>query len=83
MLAPQQTPEPATKPVPAGQGAQAVVLPRAWVPVGHVWHAVDTPSTKKVPTPQQTAVRDGVQRFVWLPVHAGVGLGHSTDMTGV
>ena len=38
---------------PAAQSVQAVVEPLATVPTGHVWQSVCTPSTKKVPGPQQ------------------------------
>ena len=44
-----------------GQFVHAVVLPAPYVPAGQVWHAVDTPSTKYCPAPQQTAVPVGVQ----------------------
>ena len=45
----------------AAQLEQLVVLPKPYVPAGQVWHAVDTPSTKYCPAPQQIAVPLGVQ----------------------
>ena len=45
----------------AAQVEQLVVLPKPYVPPGQVWHAVDTPSAKYCPAPQQTGVPVGVQ----------------------
>jgi hypothetical protein len=55
-------PAPATLEVPAAQRVQADPCPEPKVPAAHVWHAVETPSTKKVPLPQHTATPAAVQR---------------------
>ena len=56
-----QAVDPAGLYVFAAQLEQLVVLPKPYVPPGQVWHAVDTPSTKNCPAPQQTGVPVGVQ----------------------
>ena len=58
--------DPAVLLVPFAQLVHAVALPIPYVPAAQVWQMEDTPSTKYVPDPQQTAEPEMVQCTVPL-----------------
>jgi hypothetical protein len=66
-----QTEAPGALSLPAWQVALAVPLPSPQLPAAHLWQAVDTPSMKYWPGPQQTKEPGPVQRPTAGGAHVG------------